>query len=82
MDIEELVRSTTPDFMDLDINTYIEEDENGNNKTIVQVRGDHDGSTYGFEMSAHDEDIPDEIKVSELNRFYQNMIETVIDDEL
>lgn len=82
MDIEELVRSTTPDFMELEIEVYIEGTEDGGEREIVRVKGTHNGSTYGFEMAEHDGDIPDEIKISELNRFYRNMIETVIKDEL
>lgn len=82
MDIEELIRSTTPDFLDVDIKAYVEEQEDGRKTPLVRVEGTHDGQTYAFEMAEHDEDLPQDVKVSELNRFYSRMIEAVIEEEL
>lgn len=81
MDIETLARSTAPDFMDLDISSYSEE-KDGDEREVVQVRGEHNGEMYGFEITGFDDEVPEGVVVSELRRFYSLMIEKVIEDEL
>lgn len=82
MELERLVRETVPDFMDLEVEWFIEE-RDGEEFTIAKVSGYHNDQKYGFEISdKENEGLPEEVVTASLQRQYRTLIETVIKDEL
>lgn len=79
MELEQFVREETPDFLDVEIEAYTEELEDGQEQEIVHVYARHNSDKYGFEMAQRDDELLEEIKISELNRSYERLIEAAID---
>ena len=79
MELEEFVLEKTPDFLDVEIEAYTEGLENGQGQEIVHVYARHNGDKYGFEMAQLDDELSEEIRISELNRSYERLIEAAID---
>lgn len=80
MELETLVRGTVPDFVDVEIDAYLEE-KDGDKVEIVKVMAEHDGEMYAFEVAEGD-GLPNEIHIASIQRQYRVLIEEAMKEEL